>query len=264
MQQLLDKVAIITGGASGIGEATARALAAAGAMAIIADIDIGGARQVAQDIGSAGHKAEAFELDIGDHPAIARFTDRVIAKHGGIDVVVNNAVRTDAADKKVADIPAELWTGMLAANLVGPAMLSRQAIPSMIGRGGGAFVHIASVAGIRSEDTRSCYGVTKAALIGLSRSIAVQYGKHGIVSNCIAPGLILTPAAAATFDAATLDLLKRHHMTRDLGLPEEIAAMVCFLLSPAARFITGQTLVADGGFTASTPTVAPFREAEAG
>jgi NAD(P)-dependent dehydrogenase (short-subunit alcohol dehydrogenase family) len=261
LRELAGKIAIVTGGASGIGKATAESLSLAGATAIIADINFSGAWQVADDLRAEGHRAEAHELDIADQAGLAAFAEKVIADHGGVDIVVNNAVRMDPADGKIADIPGALWTDLLAANVVGPALLSRHVIPSMIERGGGAFVHIASVAGIRGEDTRSCYGTAKAALIGLSRSIAVQYGKQGIVSNCIAPGLILTPAAAAAFDLDMLALFKRYHMTRDIGLPEEVAATVRFLVSSAARFITGQTIVADGGFSASTPTVAAFRQA---
>ena len=260
MQELSGKIAIVTGAASGIGKGTAEALCVAGALVVIADIDSRGGLRVAEELRKAGHTAEARSLDLADSSAIAVFADRVIAAHGGIDIVVNNAVRTDPQDGKVADISAALWSEMMTVNLIGPAQLSRCAIPSMIQRGGGAFVHVASVAGIRSEDTRTCYGTTKAALIALSRSIAVQYGKQGITSNCIAPGLVLTPAAATTFDAHMLELLRDHHMTRDLGQPEDIAAMIRFLVSPAARFITGHTLVADGGFTASNPMVAAFRK----
>jgi len=259
MTELAGKIAIITGAASGIGKATAETLCRAGAHSIIADINMDAAHDVERALRDAGHRADAIALDMSDGAQIAEAAARVIADHGGIDIVVNNAVRTDPADGKVADISQELWAGMLATNLIGPALLSRQAIPSMIARGGGALVHIASAAGLRGEDTRTCYGTTKAALLGLSRSIAVQYGKQGITSNCIAPGLVMTPTVEAIFEDDTLALFKAHHMTRELGQPGEIAEMIRFLVSPAARFITGHTLVADGGFTAAMPMVPAFR-----
>jgi NAD(P)-dependent dehydrogenase (short-subunit alcohol dehydrogenase family) len=261
-QDLKGKIAIVTGAASGIGKATAEALCEAGATSVIADIDLPGGRAVAAGLRAAGYHAVAHVVDMGDHAGIGAFVRNVVTEHGGIDIVVNNAVRTDANDGQVAEIEDGLWSELLAANLIGPAILSRHAIPSMIARGGGALVHIASVAGIRGEDTRTCYGVAKAGLIGLSRSIAVQYGKLGITSNCIAPGLVLTPAAKATFQPDMLSLLEQHHMTRELGTPEGIAAAVRFLVSHGARFITGQTLVADGGFSAATPVVAALRRAE--
>lgn len=258
-QQLTGRIAIVTGGASGIGRATAEMLSRAGAMAIIADINGPGGSDVAAALRSEGHRAEARVVDLGDHAGIADMVGEIVGQHGGIDIVVNNAVRTDPGDRKVDEIPDRLWTVLLATNLIGPAVLSRHAIPSMIARGGGALVHIASVAGIRGENTRTCYGTAKAGLIGLSRSIAVQYGKQGITSNCIAPGLVLTPAARESFDPELLAMFLEHHMTGELGTPEGIAAAVRFLVSPEARFITGQTLVADGGFSAAMPLVPAFR-----
>jgi len=261
VQELAGKVAIVTGGASGIGRAIAATLGDAGAHVAIFDIDLAAALTAANDVIARGGRATAYRLDMGDHPALSRAVAELVADEGGIDIVVNNAVRTDPADSKVGEIDAELWTVLLAANLIGPAILARHAIPSMIRRGGGALVHIASVAGLAGEDTRTCYGAAKAGLIGLSRSIAVQYGKQGITSNCIAPGLVLTPAASTTFDAELVALLERHHMTRSLGTAEDIATAVRFLVSPHAKFISGQTLVADGAMTAALPTVAGFRAA---
>jgi len=257
--RLHGKVAIVTGGASGIGLATARTLAASGARVWIADIDEQGSIAAQASLRREGLDCVMQPVDMGDPASIAALAAEVIEQEGGIDLVVNNAVRTDDRDGRVADIDASLWRDLLAANLIGPALLSRAAIPSMIDRGGGAFVHVASVGGLRGEDTRSCYGTAKAGLLGLSRSIAVQYGKQGIRSNCIAPGLVMTPAAEATFDPAMLRLLQAHHMTAQLGTADGIAGAIAFLLSPAAAFLTGHVLVMDGGFSIATPVVPAFR-----
>lgn len=253
------QVAIVTGGASGIGLATARTLAASGARVWIADIDESGSVDAQASLRREGFDCFIRSVDMGDPISIAALAEDVIEQEGGIDLVVNNAVRTDDRDRQVADIDASLWHGLLAANLIGPALLSRAVIPSMIDRGGGAFVHVASVGGLRGEDTRTCYGTAKAGLLGLSRSIAVQYGKQGIRSNCIAPGLVMTPAAQTAFDPAMLDMLRHHHMTAELGTADGIAKAITFLLSPAAAFLTGHVLVMDGGFSVATPIVPAFR-----
>jgi len=253
------RVAIVTGGASGIGLATARTLVASGARVWIADIDERGSIDAQASLRREGFDCFIRPVDMGDPLSIATLAGDVIDQEGGIDLVVNNAVRTDDRDGQVADIDASLWQDLLAVNLIGPALLSRAAIPSMIDRGGGAFVHVASVGGLRGEDTRTCYGTAKAGLLGLSRSIAVQYGKQGIRSNCIAPGLVMTPAAQATFDPAMLRMLQDHHMTAELGTAEGIAEAITFLLSSAAVFLTGHVLVMDGGFSITTPVVPAFR-----
>ena len=256
---LAGKIAIVTGGASGIGAATCRALDREGAAVVVTDINLKGAQQLASELAGEHGKAHALALDMGDAAEIADVAAQVIAAHGGIDIVVNNAVKTDPADGPAAEIDADTWLSQMTTNLIGPALLSKAAIPSMIARGGGSLVHIASAAGIHSEDTRTCYATAKSGLFALSRSIAVQYGKQGIRSNCIAPGLILTPAARATFSEEQLELLRQTHMTPDLGTPEQIADTVVYLCSAAAGFVTGHTLVADGGFTAAASIVPVMR-----
>ena len=260
---LAGKVVIVTGGASGIGLAVCRVLAQAGAYVSVADIDGPGAARAAGELTAAGLRAEAFPTDMGDARQIDALASATATAFGGIDFVVNNAVQMDQGDAAVHEIDADLWRTLLSANLIGPALLSRAAIPHMLSRGGGAFVHMASLAGMRGEDSRTCYATAKAGLFGLSRSIAVQYGKQGIRSNCIAPGLVMTPAAHAAFDPSLLNLLLEHHMTAQLGTAEQLAAAVCFLLSGQAAFMTGQVLVIDGGMSAAMPGVPAFRELKA-
>jgi len=255
------KVAVVTGAASGIGAATAEALARSGATVAAIDIAADRLDRVCKDLAGQGLSCEAIVLDMADHPGIAAAAQGIVARHGGIDLLVNCAAKVGPEDGKVDAIDAATWMGFLAANLVGPALLARAALPAMLARGGGAMVHVASAAGLRGEDTRTCYGAAKAGLMALSRSIATQYGKQGVRSNAIAPGLIMTPAARRTFDPDLLALLESYHQTPQLGEPDDVAEAILFLLSPAARFINGHTLVNDGGFTTMTPIVPAFRAA---
>jgi NAD(P)-dependent dehydrogenase (short-subunit alcohol dehydrogenase family) len=258
--RLEGKVAIVTGAASGIGAATAAAMAREGAVAVVADVNLEGAEAVAARIAAEGLESAAIRVDMGDDASITALSERVLAEYGGIDIVVNNAVHVSPHDGPAVANDAALWHSQMAVNLIGPALLSRCAIPSMIERGGGALVHISSNSALRPTDERTCYTAAKAGLIGLSRAIAVQYGKQGVRSTCIVPGSILTPAAYTTFTPDMLSMLREHTQTPDrLGAPEDIAQAAVFLSSPEAAYITGTELVVDGGLTTGSSMVSEFR-----
>ncbi len=252
------KIAIVTGGASGIGEATCRRLADAGAKVAVIDINADGADALAAELGE-GHFA--FGIDIGDVEAVAFATGEIADRMGGIDILVNNAAALDLSgvDLAVADIDLDVWNRQIAVNLTAPMLFAKLTIPHMIARGGGAMVHVASVTAMHSEDVRAGYAATKSAILALSRSVAVQYGKANIRSNVVAPGLILSPAAISCFPADILELFENHHMTPRLGEPRDIAAVIAFLASSDAAFVNGAVLKADGGFTAALPVVPALR-----
>nr|WP_292931291.1 SDR family oxidoreductase [Novosphingobium sp. PASSN1] len=251
-------VAVVTGGASGIGAATCRRLAVSGARVVIVDVHREGANELAL---SLGDKHCAICADLGEPAEVEAALAEIVSKCGGIDILVNNAaaLNLSMSDHAVADIDLAVWNRQLAVNLTAPMLLSRGAIPLMIERGGGAIVHVASATAFQSEDIRAGYAATKAALVSLSRSIAVQYGQRGVRSNVVAPGLVLSPAAIAHFPAGPLEVFRDHHMTPELGTPEDIAAVIAFLASDEARFVNGAVLMADGGFTAALPVVASLR-----
>lgn len=257
--RLEGKVAIVTGGGSGIGAAGARRLAAEGAAVVVADLNGPGAEQVASEIRAGKGTASAYAIDLHDTPRIADLVDATIKLFGGLDILFNNAVAVPAGDRSVGEMDLSAWETALRVNLTAPMYASKLAIPNMRQRGGGSIVHMGSVAGMLAEDTRSAYGATKSGLFALSRSIAVQYGKDGIRSNVIAPGLILTPAAQSTFEPETLNMILEHHMTPRLGASEDVAGALAFLCSEDAAFITGHVLNVDGGFSVATSLTASLR-----
>lgn len=251
-------IAVVTGGASGIGAATCHRLVRSGACVVIVDINREGANELARVLGD---EHCAICADLGKPAEVEAVLERIVAEFGRIDILVNNAAALDLSmsDHAVADIDLAVWNRQLAVNLTAPMLLSKGAIPLMIKRGGGAIVHVASATAFHSEDIRAGYAATKAALVSLSRSIAVQYGQRGVRSNVVAPGLVLSPAAIAHFPAGPLEVFREHHMSLELGAPEDIAAVIAFLASDEARFVNGAVLMADGGFTAALPVVASLR-----
>jgi len=258
------RVAIVTGGASGIGRATCEALAAAGASVGVADLNGEGAKAVAEAIGSSGGDAIGVAADIGDEASVAGMIAETVAAFGGLDLLHNNAADSDPAlmsrDGAVADMDAEVWDRSMRVNLRGPMLGCKHAIPHMIEREGGAIVNTSSASGLTGDLGRSAYAASKAALRSLTESVAVQYGKQGIRSNAIAPGVISTPALEANVPAEEVEVYAGNTLTARLGRPEDIAAAVVFLASDAAAFITGQVLSVDGGLLAHHPAMAQIRD----
>ena len=244
-----DKVVIVTGGAGGIGSATARLLAQEGARVVIVDVNGTGAREVADAINQAGGEAMPVTADVSSVEDVKRAVGTAVGTFGALHALVNNAATIPPSQDRVADLELDTWERELAVNLTGPLLGSKYAIPHMIGAGGGAIVHIASAAGLRGEDRRTVYGATKSGLLGLSRSIAVQYGKQGIRSNVVAPGFSLTQQMIERWSKEMLSVALEHTMTPRLGTPEDQAAAVLYLVSDESAFVTGQVLAVDGGLT---------------
>lgn len=264
------KVAIVTGAAQSIGHEVARLMAARGATVILADVDCAGAERNAEVIRGDGGNAHAISFDLTREDDIAEAVGNVVAEHGGIDIVHNNAaIQSEgqrAKDLDVVQLDAAAWDIAMSVNARGPMLLCKHAIPHMIARGGGSIIHSASGFGLLGEITLTAYGASKAALINLSRFIATQYGKQGIRSNAIAIGFVLTDTAVATTPQAVKDILLSHHLNPALGRPQDIAHVVAFLASDEAKFINGAMIPVDGGFTAHQASMVDFQRlfAEAG
>jgi NAD(P)-dependent dehydrogenase (short-subunit alcohol dehydrogenase family) len=260
--KLTDRVAIVTGAASGIGRATALALAAEGAAVVVADLFAEGAERVAREVTAAGGRAVAQPTDVGDEASVAAMVEAALKSFGRLDVLHNNAAATEpqllAGDLELTAMDAAVWDRTLAINLRGPMLGCKHAIPRMLERGGGAIVNTSSASGLTGDLVRAAYGASKAGLDALTRYVATQYGKRGIRCNSIAPGVIATPALAANVPQPQIDAYERSHLTPRLGRPEDIARAVVFLASDDAAFITGQVISVDGGLLAHHPSYSDF------
>jgi NAD(P)-dependent dehydrogenase (short-subunit alcohol dehydrogenase family) len=248
---LAGKVALVTGAASGIGRATVRLLAARGAKVAVADINLEGAERVAAEIGG---DAIAVHMDVGDEASIRDGIAQVVQRLGRLDIVHSNAAQVGAGglnqDGAIADMEAAFWDKTMAINLRGSMLVAKHSIPHLLNAGGGSIVFTGSGKGLSGDLDYPAYGTSKAGLINLSRYIATQYGKQGIRSNVIVVGLVMTQALDDNMPPAAQAAMLEHHLTPQLGKPEDIAEVVAFLASDASRFITGSAIVADGGFTA--------------
>lgn len=253
MERFKEQVAVVTGGASGIGEAVCRRLVREGARVLIGDRNMDLARRLAAELGAP---AVAVEFDAADVSSVQALVEGAVARFGRLDVLHNNAAigtpEVHARDTNAIEIDFATWDLVMAVNLRAYLAACKYALPHMIARGKGAIVNSASAGGFSGDMSRIAYNVSKTAIIGLSRQIATQHGPQGIRSNAIAPGLVLTPAARAVA-ADVIEVMERHILTAQFGEPEDIANLVCFLASDEARYITGQTYIIDGGMLAHNP-----------
>jgi len=262
-----DKVAIVTGGGSGIGRATALLLASEGARVTVADIAERAAGEVVSAIEAAGGKARAQIVDVADADAVAAMIADTVAAFGGLDILHNNAAALDQnrVDQDVVTMDLATWERVLAVNLTGPMLGCRFAIPAMLERGGGSIVNTASAAAFYGSHSLAAYGTSKAGVVALTRYVATAYGERGIRCNAVAPGVVVARDAQDALGGPMGDRLRRYstsHLVGRLGYPEEIAAAVAYLASDNATFVTGEILRVDGGFTAHTPTYATDRHPE--
>jgi NAD(P)-dependent dehydrogenase (short-subunit alcohol dehydrogenase family) len=243
------KVAIVTGASRGIGEAIAHMFAQAGAKVVLASRKAEPLAQVAGQIRAAGGEATPVATHMGDAAAIAALVQRSGEIYGGVDIVVNNAA-TNPHFGPLLTSEESMWDKTLDVNLRGYYRLISAAVPAMAARGGGKVVNLASIAGLVPSPGMGLYGITKAAVIMLTKTLAVELAPQNIQVNAIAPGFVKTHFSQAIWENKALnDLVISHTPARRMGTVEEIAAMALYLASPASDFTTGQTLVVDGGQT---------------
>jgi 3-oxoacyl-[acyl-carrier protein] reductase len=239
----------VTGAASGIGLAVCRRLRAAGATPLLLDVDESRLPAALEQVYGSGHGEASrfgYRLDVRDAAAVDACLDHIRAEHGPITHAVSNAGRSLAAH--ILEMSDAQWHDILGINLHGTMYFCRAAARQLVARGkGGAIVNIASIAGFQAKENRAAYVSSKAAVVNLTRSLALDLGGHGIRVNGVAPGIIDTPIQMSpTFREDT----ERRAALKRVGSADEIAKVVLFLLSDLASYVTGETVVADGGITA--------------
>lgn len=240
------RVALVTGAGRGIGHGIAEALGGAGATVACAARSLDQVEAAAAAIRAKGGSARAFRLDVARAEDIATQVDAIAQALGPIDILVNNA--GIILQKRSLDLTDEEWERILATNLTSMFRLARAVAPSMIARGGGRIINVGSMWGRVGVPQFLAYSVSKAGADALTRSLAVEWARHGIRVNCLAPGYIRTDFSAGEMaDERTRALILSRIPLRRLGEPDEVGSLAVYLASPASDFMTGQTIYLDGG-----------------
>jgi NAD(P)-dependent dehydrogenase (short-subunit alcohol dehydrogenase family) len=273
MDRLEGKVAIVTGAASyhgdeslrqlGQGAAVAVKLAELGASVVLADINGAAAERRAEAIRQAGGEAIAVETDVRSEEHIERMVQTAVDEFGRLDILHNNAANLqalfDPGDPQITEMAVETWHLIFETLVLGTMLGCKHAIPRMVETGGGSITCMTSISGEMGELNLTNYGASKAAVNQVVRSVSAQWGKQGIRCNAIAPGLILSPPSLAIGEELIGEYI-RHSDTPYVGQPVDTANLVAFLVSDGARYISGQVIRLDGGFTEQSPLVADARD----
>ena len=253
MDKLKGKVAVITGGASGIGRATARLFASEGAALLIADTDEEGGRQTADELTSAGGAATFVRSDVSRATDMEALMQAALDAHGRLDAIFNNA-GIEGEQAKTADCSLENWERVISVNLTGVFHGLKFGIPALLRSGGGSIINTASTAGMNGYPGMPAYSASKAGVIQLTKTAAAEYARKGIRVNAICPGGILTPLVERFTAGLSADVVKKMieaaHPVGRFGTPEEVARLVLYLASDDSAFCTGAPFIIDGGMLA--------------
>ena len=244
------KVAVVTGGGSGIGRATALEFGRRGASMLVADVAGDKAEAVAKEITADGGVASGLEADVMDESQVGLMVQQAADTYGALHVAINNA-GTSGTFGATADVAVAEWRRVIDLNLNAVFLCMRAEIPAILAAGGGAIVNTSSGAGLMGFAGLPAYVASKHGVVGLTRAAALEYAAQGIRVNCVCPGTVRTPMLEAfTGDESTLQAMGRAMPIKRLATPEEIAAAIVWLASPAASYVTGHALAVDGGAAA--------------
>ncbi|MEP7348615.1 MAG: SDR family oxidoreductase [Sphingorhabdus sp.] len=264
-KRLIGKVAMITGAASGIGQASARRFIAEGARVAIVDINGDGARAMADEL---GQDSIAITCDAGDVAAVEAAVAETVKAFGGLNILFNNAALMSPDIIRLDTTPTEIdfaiWDKTFAVNVRGYLAGCKYAIPHMIAAGGGSIIMTSSGSAVTGDIGNVAYGSSKAAVNNLVRYVATIYGKQGVRCNAISPGLIRTEGGKKNVHGPMVEIMERNTLAPRLGQPEDIAAMAAFLAADEAEFITGQIIAVDGGMMAHAPYISDILSAAIG
>lgn len=245
------KVALVTGAASGIGRASAQALAQEGARVVVADVDEAGGTETVTSIRQAGGDALFVRTDVSQAAEVERMVQQTQNTYGRLDYAHNNAGIAPGYGSRTAELAEEDWNVILAVNLKGVWLCMKHEIPRMLQQGGGAIVNTASVVGLVGMEGSCAYVASKHGVVGLTRAAALEYARSGIRVNAVCPGAIMTPLLQRGFpDPTAMAHMIAMEPVGRIGEPEEVAGAVVWLCSDAASFVTGHAMTVDGGLTA--------------
>jgi len=256
--KLAAKVAIVTGAASGIGRATAELFAREGARVVVADINAGGGTDTVKAITSLGGEALFVQTDISKYGEVEKMVEATMLAYQGLDILVNNAAIL--AFGTILKTKEEDWDRLMAVNLKGVYLCSKLAAPRIIERGGGVIINVASIGGLVGGPALAAYNASKGGVVLLTKNMAIDLAPYNIRVNCLCPGTVLTSMASQIFvtrakgDVDKVQSMKeaglRGYPLKRYGKPEEMAQAILFLASEESAFMTGTSLVVDGGYTA--------------
>ena len=250
------KVALVTGGGSGIGRATSLAFAREGARVVVADVNVEGGEETTAMIQAAGGEAAVVKADVSQTSEVEGMVSQVLKIYGGLNCAFNNAgisgTSRELGPLHTHECPEDLWDRIIGINLKGVWLCMKYEIPNMLLQGGGAIVNTSSVAGLVGIRNSSAYVASKHGVAGLTKTAALEYATEGIRINAVCPGYIDTPLLAPAFarDPEREPMVAARHAMGRLGTPEEVAEAVVWLCSDAASFVTGHTMTIDGGYVA--------------